>query len=401
MPVTQRVNNARQSEKLRFRALDSWRGICACLVAAYHAPIYSHVFYAPLVRNAWLFVDFFFVLSGFVLSHAYFHKLDNMRDAVDFLIRRFGRLWPLHAATASVLIGYELVRLAGNLAMGRPLTHIALVREPITGTLSILANALLLNSMGVQQWFAGRFEWNFPSWSISVEFYTCALFALVSVIGGKQKNRVLLTLCILAAANGVSGSYLAEAPWAPFCRGIYGFMTGHFIYWIYARAKPSMSILPLLEAATIVATIAFVSAALVGSRLLLTAPILFGITVFIFAQEAGAISRLLNLSFARKLGDWSYSIYLVHYLILSALAVVLNQINFVFTPMKLPEFVGPIPVDVFSSAWYGDAVLCIYMAIVIGIASVTYRYIEKPARKFFYQFADARQQAKKTNYLAF
>jgi peptidoglycan/LPS O-acetylase OafA/YrhL len=391
MPVIQRMNND-PSEKQRFCALDSWRGICACLVAIYHAPIYGHIFFAPIVRNAWLFVDFFFVLSGFVLSHAYFHRLDNVRDAVDFIIRRFGRLWPLHVVTASVLIGYELVRLAGNLVMGRPLIHIAVAREPITGTLSIVANALLLNSMGLQQWFAGKFEWNFPSWSISVEFYTCVLFALVSALGGKQKNRILLTLCILAATNGIFGSHFSAAPWAPFGRGIYGFMIGHFIYWIYARVKPSMPIFTFLEAVTIVVTVVFVSTALVGSPLLSAAPIIFGLTVFIFAQEAGAISRLLNLSFARKLGDWSYSIYLVHYLVLSALAVALNQIHFVFTPMKLPEFAGPIPIDVFSSAWYGDASFCIYMAVVIGIASWTYKHIEKPARKFFYQYADARQQ---------
>jgi peptidoglycan/LPS O-acetylase OafA/YrhL len=60
--------------------------------------------------------------------------------------------------------------------------------------------------------------------------------------------------------------------------------------------------------------------------------------------------------------------------------------------MKLPEFSDPIPIDVFASAWYGDALLCIYLALVISIASLTYRYIEKPARKFFYQFADDRQK---------
>jgi peptidoglycan/LPS O-acetylase OafA/YrhL len=392
MPLKQGMNGGKPGDKRRFYALDSWRGICACLVAAYHAPIYGHIFFAPLIRNAWLFVDFFFVLSGFVLSHAYFHKLGNMRDAVDFLIRRFGRLWPLHAATASVLIGYELFRLMGNLVLGHTLDHIALAREPVTGTLSILANALLLNSIGPQQWFAGRFEWNYPSWSISVEFYTCVLFALIGAVGGNHKNRILLVLCALAALNSILGGNFADAPWAPFCRGIYGFMIGHFIYWIHVRTKQSMPMSTLMEAATTVVTLIFVSATLVGSRLSSAAPIVFGITVFVFAEEAGLISRLFNLSFTRKLGDWSYSIYLVHYLILSALAVFLNHIHFVFTPIKLAEFHDPIPLDVFPTAWVGDAALCIYMAIVISIASLTYRYIEKPARKFFYQFADARRQ---------
>jgi peptidoglycan/LPS O-acetylase OafA/YrhL len=387
MPATQSRNGGQSGNKRRFSTLDSWRGICACLVAAYHAPIYGHIFFAPLIRNAWIFVDFFFVLSGFVLSHAYFHKLDHMRGALDFFIRRFGRLWPLHAATASVLIGYELFRLVGNLALGHPLTHIALVREPVVGTLSVVANALLLNSMGLQQWFVGRFDWNFPSWSISVEFYTCVLFGLISALGGKQKNKILLVFCGLAAANGI---HFADAPWAPFCRGVYGFMIGHFIYWVYARTKLSMPISTIVEAVTVAATLTFVSTTLTSNRLVSAAPVIFGITVFVFAQEAGLLSRLLNMPFARKLGDWSYSVYLVHYVILSALAVFLNQIHFVFTPIKLPEFHDPVPLDVFRSAWLGDAALFIYMALVIGVASLTYRYIEKPARKLFYQFADTR-----------
>jgi peptidoglycan/LPS O-acetylase OafA/YrhL len=389
MPMTQITDDGPPGKKRRFAALDSWRGLCACLVAAYHAPIYSHVFFAPLIRNAWLFVDFFFVLSGFVLSHAYFRKLGNIRQAVDFLIRRFGRLWPLHAATASVLIGYELFRLAGNLALGHPLTHIALAREPAMGALSILANALLLNSMGLQQLFAGRFEWNFPSWSISVEFYTCVLFALVSAVGGKRKNGILLILCVLAAGNSLLGNHLPDAPWAPFCRGVYGFMAGHFVYIIYSRTKTPMP--AALEVVTMLATLIIVSVTRVGSLLSAATPIVFGVTVFVFAQDTGRVSRLFQLPFARKLGDWSYSIYLVHYLILSALSVTLNQIHFVFTPIRLPEFSDPVPLDVFRSVWYGDAALCIYMALVIGVASLTYRYIEIPARKFFYQLADARQ----------
>ena len=389
MPTTRITDGRQPSNGRRFAALDSWRGLCACLVAVYHAPIYSHIFFAPLVRNAWLFVDFFFVLSGFVLSHAYFHKLNNIRQAVDFLIRRFGRLWPLHAATASLLISYELIRLAGNMALGHPLIHVALAREPVMGALSILANALLLNSMGLQQWFAGRFEWNFPSWRISVEFYTCVLFALVSAAGGKWKNWILLILCVLAAGNSVLGGYMADAPWAPFCRGIYGFMTGHFVYAIYSRAKiPTPA---ALEVATMLATLIIVSVTPVGSLLSSATPIVFGVTVFVFAQDTGRVSRLFQLPFARKLGDWSYSIYLVHYLILSALSVALNQIHFVFTPIKLPEFAGPVPLDVFPSVWYGDAALFLYMALLIGVASLTYRYIEIPARKFFYQFADARR----------
>jgi peptidoglycan/LPS O-acetylase OafA/YrhL len=47
----------------RFIALDSWRGICACLVCLFHfkETAFSHASYSKFVRNSYLFVDFFFV----------------------------------------------------------------------------------------------------------------------------------------------------------------------------------------------------------------------------------------------------------------------------------------------------------------------------------------------------
>src|SRR5258706_11891723 len=97
---------------LRFRALDSWRGVCALLVAAHHLEVRGFFYWQPLVRNAWLFVDFFFVLSGFVIAHAYGEKLSNGADIKAFVMRRFGRLWPLHVAVLLALVVIELSRLA-------------------------------------------------------------------------------------------------------------------------------------------------------------------------------------------------------------------------------------------------------------------------------------------------
>jgi hypothetical protein len=52
----------------RFEALDGWRGICACLVVLFHFHGFSPIYSVELVRNSYLFVDFFFVLSGFVIA---------------------------------------------------------------------------------------------------------------------------------------------------------------------------------------------------------------------------------------------------------------------------------------------------------------------------------------------
>src|SRR4051812_33078945 len=55
-----------QSE--RFASLDGWRGIAACMVALFHVRANGHISELELVKNAHLFVDYFFVLSGFVMA---------------------------------------------------------------------------------------------------------------------------------------------------------------------------------------------------------------------------------------------------------------------------------------------------------------------------------------------
>ncbi len=76
----------------RFAILDTWRGVCASLVALGHCTIYGHLFDLHFVRGAYLWVDFFFVLSGFVITHAYGERVSSWRQVKAFMLRRFGRL---------------------------------------------------------------------------------------------------------------------------------------------------------------------------------------------------------------------------------------------------------------------------------------------------------------------
>src|SRR5690606_39116617 len=94
----------------RFAALDGLRGISAVAVAFFHLPLAFHLFGSPLVREAYIFVDFFFVLSGFVIAHAYGARLTGGAELGDFLVRRIGRLWPLHLATLGALVALEAIR---------------------------------------------------------------------------------------------------------------------------------------------------------------------------------------------------------------------------------------------------------------------------------------------------
>ena len=103
----------------RLSALDGWRGVCAMLVVLYHfAPTTSRIGTVPIVVNGFLFVDFFFVLSGFVILHAYGRRLSTAREAATFVWSRLARLWPLHAALLGMLVCLEVTRVTIGTAMG-------------------------------------------------------------------------------------------------------------------------------------------------------------------------------------------------------------------------------------------------------------------------------------------
>lgn len=78
--------------------LDLMRWVLAMLVAAGHLGGFA----AP--HKAYLAVDFFFVLSGFVLTGAYIEKASSQHFLWRFIIDRIARLYPLHLATLLVLV---------------------------------------------------------------------------------------------------------------------------------------------------------------------------------------------------------------------------------------------------------------------------------------------------------
>src|SRR5690606_39856368 len=73
-------------------------------------PVASHWRDWGFIQHSYLFVDYFFVLSGFVIAHAYAGRLATARDGRRFMVRRLGRVWPLHVLVLAAFIGLELAR---------------------------------------------------------------------------------------------------------------------------------------------------------------------------------------------------------------------------------------------------------------------------------------------------
>ena len=159
---------------MRFDVLDALRGICALVVALYHFQSNGYISSLALVKNGWLFVDYFFVLSGFVIAHSYGTRLANREVSVGrFMGLRMGRIYPLHIAVLLAFIALEMVLVLGGETIAQYVS-----REAFTGSRSpegLWQSVFLLQSFGLGE----AQGWNIPAWSIAAEIWTYLLFAIV------------------------------------------------------------------------------------------------------------------------------------------------------------------------------------------------------------------------------
>ncbi|MEJ0042712.1 MAG: acyltransferase [Rhizomicrobium sp.] len=367
----------------RFRALDGWRGICALLVAAHHIEARGFLYWQPLIRNAWLFVDFFFVLSGFVIAHAYGGALALGPQIGTFAIRRIGRLWPLHVAVLAALVALELSHLV--IAHGHPLAGERAAFTADRSPCTILTNLFLVQSLGLHPYET----WNGPAWSISTEFYTYLVFAAVCFAAQGRTVRLAVSVLLAAGAAAVLARFsrygMRETFDWGFFRCLFGFFTGVVAYeaWRQGVAKALKgTIAELVAVAAVIGFLMFVPDDRVGEFL---ATPLFALAVLVFAGEGGMVSRALTAAPAAALGRWSYSIYMVHTLVLAVLFSAVHMAEPVFHRTWLVQ--TPDGNAILAPGGGNDFAMAAVLAMVVALAAFTWRYIERPGQRLFNRLA--------------
>ena len=374
----------------RYEALDSLRGICALLVCMFHFHAAGPLTALPFVRGSWLFVDFFFVLSGFVIAANYRQRLIRGGFLRGFVILRFGRVYPLHFVMLAVYVAVELVGLysASKGVARRPMF------DDHHSVFAIFTNLTLTQAFGLHD----VLTWNQPSWSIAVEFWTYLLFALVARLAGETLERwlsvaILISIAILMVVTpyGINVTY----SWS-LIRCIYGFAVGAIVWRLWQRSgreptRPYPGALAV-EVAAVLAVIAFVS--LAGpTRANLAAPLLFGAAVIVFARAGGPISRLLLAAPLRTLGVLSFSIYMVHAFVQSRFDDVLRVVG----RLLHVELIGTriaadgTPADIVGTTPLQGTLLTVTMLIVvIAVSQVTWRLVELPGQRLARRLAGRR-----------
>ena len=371
----------------RFLVLDSWRGICALLVALFHFPTTSMISQSAFVGGSYLFVDFFFVLSGFVIAGAYGGRLNEQDDLARFALVRFGRIYPLHLLMLAAFAGFELLRLMLPQLHGTGAAPFTRGFDPG----SLLANLLLLQGMG----FEDQLTWNAPSWSISAEFFAYLLFAGVVFVAGARAWIWFVAAAVTAPLFllGFSTHHMDVSYDFGFIRCLYGFALGALLAWfqhdsiagarqLLARSGPRLG-WTLAEAIMVAVIVVVVS--LAGSNDFgIAAPLVFALALFLFAHEGGWISALLRAPFMLTLGALSYSIYMVHIFVQARL---INVAGLVERKLGL-GLVGDIvlrgePATGFGTGWTGTVAIVVMLVATIAASWITWRLVEMPAMAWF------------------
>ena len=283
----------------------------------------------------WTMVDLFFLISGYIFAHVYLladrtgaRALEKGRMA-DFAVARMARLYPLHLVTLC-------------------LCAVLFAAEPANTPLAFLANLAMLQGF----YPPGAQAFNGPSWSISIECVCYLLFAMAA-LGGERRVRLVATIAVAGALLHFAVQGRPGGPWTgdDLSRGLLGFFLGQLM-WL-ARAKLARVPWPVL-CAVLVAGLAIDMG---GASSLPPLCLLAWPAALLLALRAPA----MGWAPMRWLGDRSYAIYLLHMPVLRLIELAVGKVAG-----------GPAAAALWTT---GFAVL------VLILADVSYRFIERPARR--------------------
>lgn len=352
----------------RIHELDSLRGIAAFGVVFWHygAHFNSYPFKSlllPFYASGFLLVDFFFVLSGYVIARSYWTPR-RQHAFLGNLKARLARLYPLHFLTlmATTALIWMLPMAGGEDLLGsnNDLKH-------------FLLNLLLINNIGLQD----GWSFNTPAWSISTEFVIN--FAFMAFIA--MSARTFMFAVAVAAIIIVLMAIKAEPPYivgskalgfidVNLVRCAVGFGCGALVHVLRDRTGVRRK----LDAHGLVSTTLAVLAIAGLTYFLITAGAKPKIPVYLWSitlstlliltvPSSRLLSRLLNRAPLIYLGDISYSVYLTHF------------------PLQLAFF--SLSLDNGERFSFDSPVVFLaYVACVLALSSLTYRLVEVRMGRF-------------------
>jgi peptidoglycan/LPS O-acetylase OafA/YrhL len=313
-----------QSRPVEIKALSGARAFPPLILVLYHfgeGHHYQNAFwYDALVAKGYLWVEFFFALSGFILIHVYGERAAEFwrspRPYLEFLKARLARLYPLHSFMLLTILAL-MIGLRALATQGGYVSIYDTQYHPMNTWPSFVLNLFLVQAWNVLPYLT----WNGASWFVSVEFLLCLLFPLYLLLSRGGVWRAFL----LIAAGGIVLNHLALTSGHGLdltfqngiFRGMSGFAIGVGLSMLYrAMMARGWGNLPegLFTLAQTTALLLLLDAIYRTSWAHkpddIWVALAMALLILTLAFDRGVVARALGAGPILLLGEWSYAIYM-------------------------------------------------------------------------------------------
>ncbi len=339
-----------------FRIFDCWRFAAAILVMVYH-----YGFFAPrddveallgLSQRFLSLLDMFFMLSGFLIMTRCADQIDGIPGYLRYLRRRFARLYPLHLLTLLVFVAIGAAGANGLVTLYHP-TRWTFGDLPF--------HLLALHAWGTTE----TLGFNYPSWSVSAEFFCYILFPVIVLTSrrtGVAGLSILLVAWLVALETMSQAGALGSVHWSRAdtfgaYRAFADFLAG-----AVAAKLVERRVLPVRSHGPGLVTLllALGSMALDGP-ILMTLALLFAAILLIGLSETARPESTVGLAPLMPLTRVSFGIYILH-----------SIPEIVFLSFLWQRVVAPMEV-------VGFYLFCLVpIAATVVMALLSFRFVEGP-----------------------
>jgi len=349
----------------RYVVLDLMRGLAALAVLLFHMN-YMLGTETHVVTKGYLAVDFFFILSGFVIAANYHASVRPALSWGEFMSARIARLWPLFIL--STLFGCVAVTMKATRDFG--------YFDAQNVMYSLAINSLMLPSF-LQTYGVDRlFYFNAASWSIFFEIAVNIVF-----IAGLRR----LSLAPLLVLSGTFALLLALAGWGNgsvdggltsvtfhvgMARVLFGFTVGMALYLIRRKIAVRTSA-PIVAATVIILCLSF----FVEGGWMTDCLLVIGAYPLLVLIASGGVLGKRCAAVGGWLGDISYSVYLLQ----TPAMLFVSWACKAVIGRKIAEF----------APWSG----VVFVIALIGVSYLCWRYFELPARNTLRRWIGSSRKA--------
>lgn len=342
--------------------LESIRGLAALLVAFYHLPKWNPILDIKIINNGYLMVELFFVISGFVIFNAYSNRINSQKDLIKFQFLRFARLYPVHLIFLLLFLSIEILRYITTIQYGDQVLRV--IPFSTNSFHAFIEQIFLLQSVLPN---GNATTYNAPAWSISVEFYTYLIFALILLWSKHNKIKIMFALaCISMLLLILKSTFGME--------NLLRCLAGFFLGCLTANyTNHTKIILPKYS------SLAFFL--LLILFLITKSPDKFDFFVFFLTaaliisllNPIGVMNKILKNSFFLWLGEISYSLYMSHVFIIWFISQTFTRV------LARHETNGDGSLSLSVSETIISVLL--FTILVLLVSQLMYAFIEKPFRE--------------------